>query len=301
MMHTTPVFWLAPKRSFENSCSSGTAGFRPRVTLAAALLSLSTALLLGAAGRAVAGEHYTHPDNIQPGLIYHNYCSVCHGDHGDGQSRAQNALVPPPRDFTAPAAAAELSRARMITSVTYGRPGTAMVGWKTQLSDKEIGAVVDYVRQTFMKPQSGPPPAIAGISGVKAHGGRERDEPAAAKPAAPAADMSLPFPDKLTGDRTKGAAFYMGNCATCHGVKGNGEGPRAYFIVPRPRNFLDPATRKIFNRPALFNAIAHGKLGTEMPAWSKVLSDQEIANVAEFVFENFIRAPEVAKSGKGGK
>ena len=32
-----------------------------------------------------------------------------------------------------------------------------------------------------------------------------------------------------------------------------------------------------------------GKLGTEIPAWSKVLTEQEIADVAEYVFRKFIR------------
>jgi mono/diheme cytochrome c family protein len=45
------------------------------------------------------------------------------------------------------------------------------------------------------------------------------------------------------------------------------------------------------NRPVLFEAISNGRLGTNMPAWSKVLNNQEIANVAEFVFQNFITAP----------
>ena len=40
----------------------------------------------------------------------------------------------------------------------------------------------------------------------------------------------------------------------------------------------------------LFEAIANGRVGTNMPAWGKVLDNQEIANVAEFVFENFIQS-----------
>jgi mono/diheme cytochrome c family protein len=36
--------------------------------------------------------------------------------------------------------------------------------------------------------------------------------------------------------------------------------------------------------------IADGVLGKEMPAWSKVFSDQDIADVAEFVYREFITA-----------
>ena len=44
-----------------------------------------------------------------------------------------------------------------------------------------------------------------------------------------------------------------------------------------------------YNRPRLFAAITGGKNGTVMPAWGKVLSEQQIADVAEFVFQAFIQ------------
>lgn len=106
------------------------------------------------------------------------------------------------------------------------------------------------------------------------------------------ADMTLPMPLGLTGDPAKGGVFFMSNCFTCHGVKGDGEGPRAYFITPPPRDFLLETSRQRLNRPVLFEAITNGRLGTNMPAWGKVLSNQEIADVAEFVFQNFISAPQ---------
>lgn len=102
------------------------------------------------------------------------------------------------------------------------------------------------------------------------------------------ADMSLPMPLGLKGDPDKGRIFFMGNCFTCHGVSGDGNGPRAYFITPPPRDFLLETSRQRLNRPVLFEAITNGRIGTNMPAWGKVLSNQEIANVAEFVFQNFI-------------
>ncbi len=122
-----------------------------------------------------------------------------------------------------------------------------------------------------------PPVAVIG----KAH----------AQSATAIADMSLPMPLGLKGDPDKGRVFFMGNCFTCHGVLGDGNGPRAYFITPPPRDFLLETSQQRLNRPVLFEAITNGRLGTNMPAWGKVLSSQEIANVAEFVFQNFISAP----------
>lgn len=261
--------------------------------LAGALLVASP--WAGAAAPASGG-------GIRADLLYHNYCSVCHGDRGDGRSRARAGLRPPPKDFTA--AGPTLSREVMLAVVADGKPGTAMVGWKTQLSEAEMAAVVDWIRASFM---SGRPaaPVHEGISGIRAHGGRARDAlPAAgvaaplppARPAAAPADMSLPFALGLKGNADVGHAFYDANCATCHGRKGDGQGPRAYFIRPVPRNFLEPATRASLNRPALFEAVSMGRLGTEMPAWSKVLSEQQVADVSEYVFQRFIRG-----TGKGGR
>ena len=117
----------------------------------------------------------------------------------------------------------------------------------------------------------------------------------------PAVDMSLPMPLGLKGDIEKGRDFFMQNCFTCHGVTGGGDGPRAYFINPPPRNFLLETSRQYLNRPALFEAITKGRTGSEMPAWGKVLNEQEIANVAEYVFQSFILAGKKKGTGSGGK
>jgi cytochrome c oxidase cbb3-type subunit III len=236
----------------------------------------------------------TVPYNNRGRMVFVKNCSVCHGEKGDGRSRAQASLMPPPRDFTSAASKSELTQQRMITSVTYGRPDTAMAGFKSQLSASDINAVVDYIRSGLMAATY-----TEGISGTQ--NGRRASSPEATKAQAAstpavspqdkpgAVNMSLPMPSALKGDVAKGAAFYMSNCATCHGTTGDGRGPRAYFINPKPRNFLHPASRQEFNRVALFNAVSAGKQGTEMPAWRQVLNQQEIADVSEFVFQRFIQ------------
>lgn len=268
------------------------------LSLRAALLA---ALLCCAAAPAAvhAGTHTRPAGPPQPALLYHNYCSVCHGDQGDGRSRAQFSLRPAPRDFTA-ADQLSLPRARMLASVRDGRPGTAMTAWKTQLNEAEIGALVDYIRDTFMPAAAGAAaprgaPAHAdtpGLSGIQ-HG-RRQAAPDAVASVVPAAGLGAAMPQGLRGQAAKGGAFYMSNCATCHGSAGDGAGPRAYFINPKPRNFLSADARGRLNRPVLFEAISAGRQGTEMPAWNKVLSAQEVADVTEFVFQRFI-AP--AKAG----
>jgi mono/diheme cytochrome c family protein len=102
----------------------------------------------------------------------------------------------------------------------------------------------------------------------------------------------------LDGNLAAGKKFFNENCADCHGEKGDGQGPRAYFINPRPASFISDKSLATLNRPTLYTHIFAGKLGTEMPAWRHVLSDQEIGNVAEYVFRAFIEPnqPKVAKA-----
>lgn len=240
---------------------------------------LLPALVLAGAGALAADSRQASSD---PAALYHNYCSVCHGDKGDGKSRAAGALSTMPRDFTSADSQRELSRERIAAAIRHGRPGTAMVSWRTQLSERDIEQLADHVFRRFVRAE--PTPAAAAISGTRAHGGREAD--AASTPAR--VDMTAGLPNGLKGDSRRGGAFYLANCATCHGARGDGAGPRAYFINPKPRNFVDEASRARFNRVALYAAVSEGRLGSEMPAWNKVATPQQMADVAEYVFQTFI-------------
>lgn len=223
------------------------------------------------------------PEGAQAAVLYHNYCSVCHGDKGNGRSRATGSLSTVPRDFTSEASRRELSVERIALAIQHGRPGTAMVGWAAQLSQKDMQRLAEYVYTTFVRGQA--PAASGPISGTRAHGGRETDT--ASTPVR--VDMTVGLPNGLRGDSKRGGAFYLANCATCHGARGDGAGPRAYFINPKPRNFVDEQSRSRLNRLALYAAVAEGRLGTEMPAWKQVATVQQMADVSEYVFRSFIQ------------
>ena len=209
---------------------------------------------------------HTQEPPLEGPRLYKKHCAACHGDKGSGAQWTQYSLNPPPRDFTAEISKNELSRERMLASVTHGRPGTAMMSFSKRLSADQIGTVVDFIRRDFMKIDL------------------QQDQLAVL----PQADMSLAFPHGLIGDVKMGGEFYTANCFTCHGLEGMGDGPRSRFIKPKPRNFVASESRRIMNRPALFMAISRGKQGTVMPAWSTVLNNQQIADVAEYVFQTFI-------------
>ncbi len=247
----------------------------------AAWMQAAALLLLAAWARVPLAA----PD---PAALYHNYCSVCHGEKGDGRSRAAGSLNTMPRDFTSADSKRELSRERIVAALTHGRPGTAMVSWKSQLSGVDIARLSQYVYEHFVRGQ--PTAAAATLSGTRAHGGREADS--ASTPVR--ADMTAGLPNGLKGNLQRGGAFYRANCSTCHGQRGDGAGPRAYFIKPRPRNFTEDSSRARFNRVALYAGVSEGRVGTEMPAWSKVATPQQLADVAEYVFQAFVMGKPVA-------
>jgi len=209
--------------------------------------------------------------------LYRRHCAVCHGDDGAVAVWARNSLKPPPRDF-AHADPRVLTRERMIDAVTHGRPGTAMMPFDSRLSPVEIEQVVDFVRRRFL--------------------GRARGVGQAAPAPRPNASPAG-YPGGLEGDPLRGEAIFQGQCFQCHGRDGRGDGPRAHFIHPPPRDFTSADSRARFDRARLYQAIERGKRGTVMPAWGKVLTPQQIADVAEYVFTRFIRPREGAADGRG--
>jgi mono/diheme cytochrome c family protein len=113
---------------------------------------LAAAIVLALPFVAAAGDRKKSPDGrIDPVLLYHNYCSVCHGDQGDGRSRARNSLVPPPANFTDPALKSRYTVDYIAAVIAEGKAGTAMVGWKTQLNTPETRALAEYVRAQFVE------------------------------------------------------------------------------------------------------------------------------------------------------
>lgn len=233
-------------------------------------------MLPGAAAGATEGSN-----------IYAAYCSVCHGDNGQGALWASTGLSPRPADFTASIFQSTMTRDHMIQSVSYGRPETAMTGWKKRLTDEQIEAVVDYVIGAFMPQISD---TTANDKSAQKHGDGHTHQHSHADPDIElSVYMTKPLANGLQGNVERGHTLYMHNCATCHGEQGDGRGPRAYFINPKPRNFLHTASRASLNRPTLQRVISKGKLRTEMPAWEKVFDAQQIADVGEFVFVTFIQ------------
>lgn len=89
--------------------------------------------------------------------------------------------------------------------------------------------------------------------------------------------------------RQAGKEIYMKRCMPCHGVNGDGNGPTADTLNPRPRDF----TRGLFKLRTTawkdapteenhFRTVTRGVPGTAMPAFRAILTEQERWQVVYF-------------------
>jgi DMSO reductase family type II enzyme heme b subunit len=102
------------------------------------------------------------------------------------------------------------------------------------------------------------------------------------------------------GDAGAGKAVYERKCALCHGEKGDGKGPGADRLVPRPRDLasgifkIRTTANKTPTDQDLFDVVTHGMPGSSMPDWSD-LSEKDrwnvVAYLKTFAAERFKEAP----------
>lgn len=80
-----------------------------------------------------------------------------------------------------------------------------------------------------------------------------------------------------------GRRVFVERCAPCHGEDGNGDGPAAAALEPRPRNLRDPAFWQGRGTEQLRAIVRQGKPGTMMQPFADVLSDGEIDAVVAYL------------------
>lgn len=75
----------------------------------------------------------------------------------------------------------------------------------------------------------------------------------------------------------KGKTLFVGQCLSCHGEKGDGKGPAAEFMNPRPRNFVTDKFKHGQTPQNVFDSLTKGIHGTTMPSFSKLSSEERWA------------------------
>jgi mono/diheme cytochrome c family protein len=120
--------------------------------------------------------------------------------------------------------------------------------------------------------QPAPPPAAA---------------PAAPAPAAPSSPPAAPAAAAAHGDAARGAALYQTYCASCHGPRGDGDGPVGASLNPQPAKHSDGSYMNALSNEHLFRVIEEGGAAVGksplMAPWGGTLSDEQIRDVVAYV------------------
>jgi mono/diheme cytochrome c family protein len=260
--------------------------FPSKAARRAAFFTLLAAAFAAGPAAAQAQKWKSYMSTDEPDKLYRHYCSVCHGDKGDGQTVARFTLDPAPRDFTSEKAREELSRDHMLQvlmkgSFTKDGKRTAMVSWKDSLSPEQMETVVDYVIVKFME---GRPADNVHDHNDPRH--KHHDHTKA---------KQVDYPYGLQTDAVRGKTVYAASCQSCHGDKGDGKGLDPRVAQIKPRNFLSQDFRDYATGFSLFSSVSRGR--GHVPAWDKNLSNQEIADVSEYIMRAYVRQdPTLAKT-----
>ncbi len=86
-----------------------------------------------------------------------------------------------------------------------------------------------------------------------------------------------------------GEALYARHCVGCHGVNGDGRGPAARWLNPKPRDFRDGVFKfrstpngALPTNTDLMRTLTAGVIGTSMPAWH-LIPDRERFALVEYL------------------
>jgi cytochrome c oxidase cbb3-type subunit 3 len=142
--------------------------------------------------------------------IYNFRCYFCHGYSGNAETLASTYLSPRPRDFTK-LLPDQLSREKMLNTVTNGHAGTAMKGFADILTPTEIAAVTDFVRQEFMVSK-----ARNTAYHTKENGWPNHERYSAAFPFATGKITLDTAAENLTSEQRAGRRLFMSACVSCH-------------------------------------------------------------------------------------
>ena len=81
---------------------------------------------------------------------YKQNCVNCHGASGRGDGAAAAQLDPKPADLTSEKTQAKRD-AELLETIKFGRSGTAMPGWMSELDERDLRDVMAYIRTLGQK------------------------------------------------------------------------------------------------------------------------------------------------------
>jgi len=109
----------------------------------------------------------------------------------------------------------------------------------------------------------------------------------------------VPLAPNKAPDLSRGATLYAENCASCHGLNGDGHGPDAAKLAPPPVAFRDAERARERSPFALYQVIGQGLDGTAMRSFSELPSQDRWAlafYASRFAFTDSDKGEQLWKS-----
>lgn len=94
--------------------------------------------------------------------------------------------------------------------------------------------------------------------------------------------LTLLFVWTAAADDAAGKSVYTANCTACHGTAGDGKGPAAVALKPKPTDFTSAAWWTSKTDAQVATAIRSGRPGTSMTPFTQ-LSDAELQSVVAYI------------------
>ncbi|MEE9294640.1 MAG: ethylbenzene dehydrogenase-related protein [Phycisphaerae bacterium] len=221
--------------------------------------------------------------------LFNKYCTICHGENGDGGGRFAYLMNPRPRnfqkgDFKLSTTGNQVpSDDDLLRTISRGMPGSAMPPWG-HLPLTDLQALVKYVRRFHVEATKA---ELA--QWVREDSIAEAEVPALlverTEPGAPVAvPPESPF-DEIRWFR--GRRLYLENCASCHGAEGHPVAEAVKFDnegypVP-PRSFVNGIFKGGSEGHQLYVRIIKGMKGTPMPSSEGLYSADETWDIIHYV------------------
>lgn len=210
---------------------------------------------------------------FSPKEAFLTHCAQCHGQERLGNGPVAEWIYPPPKNLRNPDFLANLTKERAILSITRGVAGTPMAPWGTSAKEGgepvftagEIQLLVDWLFE-------GLPAGVLAQKPLKWQYGREEAE-REWKESTPLFIRDQPPYSIQKSFYTQenieaGRAFFLQNCASCHGSQADGAGLRAEAMQDaKPRMLTNREWLASQDDLDLLRSIKYGVPGTAMTPW----------------------------------
>ncbi len=230
---------------------------------------ISLGNLLGKSEFVVKNPSPGDPASITKGKdIFINFCSGCHGLRADGKGPQSYSLDPRPQNLRNPQFVKHLSDRRIFFSISGGVRGTAMPAFELMLHEDQRWDAINYVR------------SLTADNKLNIENGL----------------VQIPIPKNVKNPvkptakvLNNGKMNFLYNCASCHGVKGDGKGVTSVNLLPAPRNLV--TIKSWGSKPFvhymsdewIIDSISNGVPGTSMAPWGAVLKKEVLWSIVSYL------------------